>query len=113
MSFDNVGKMTDEAFDEVTQIMEAEDRGENPFNLIHRTKEEIARDAERAEIAQQVAAAVATPIKKGSKKEQAIAIYMELEDKSRKSIMDALQAAGFGKATSSTYAANLRSGVWS
>lgn len=104
--------MTSDDFDTVTALMAAEDRGENPFNLIHRTDEQIAADNARETLSQQVALTARTTVKVGSKRDQAIAIYLGLEDKSRKGVMTALQGAGFGVATSSTYASNLRNGAW-
>ena len=110
MSFDNVGRMTSDDFDAVTALMEAEDNGSNPFNLHIRTQEEI--DADSAAESLRTAVNDAVVVKKvGSKKEQAVAIYLGLEDKSRKSVIEALVSAGFKKATSSTYQAQMKNWI--
>ena len=115
MSFDNIGKMTQECFDEITAIMAAEDRGEDPFNLKQYQRTDAQRAADAAAQARREAIAAAPVVVKstGSKKAQAIALYNGLDDKSRKSVIAALVGIGFGAATASTYSSNLTSGRWS
>ena len=107
MNFTTTGQMTDESYDAITAIMTAEDNGENPFNLKHRTAEQIATDVAANTLRTEVAETTTLPAKVGSKKNQAIEIYIRLEDQSRSAVIAALVENGFNKTTASTYAYNL------
>ena len=97
-------KLTQECWDKLEELERREDAGENVWNL-------KADAPPRLDI---VAPIEAAKVSTGSMKSKAIAVYNNLTDKSRQSVIKSLiSELGMKQVTASTYSSNLTSGRWS